>query len=130
MRPMRKFMLVAGMLLAVGACGKNKIDKVISDEEGFRDKMCACKDKACADAVHKDFKDWQSKTELSEEDEKKATEDQKKKFDDVNHAMRECRHKFDAPEPPPAPPTPPPAPAGSDTGSAGSAAPAGSGSAG
>ncbi|HEY4243845.1 MAG TPA: hypothetical protein VGM88_28725 [Kofleriaceae bacterium] len=131
---MRNIMLVAGMLLAVGACGKNKVDKLLSEEDGFKDKMCACKDKACTEGVQKDYKDWQKNINMSEDDMKKMSKDQMDKGEATEKAMRDCRHKYDAPDMPPAPPMPPaptPAPAGSADGSAaGSAAPAGSGSAG
>jgi len=56
---MRKFAIIAGMLLAFGACKKNKWDDALSKTEGFRDQMCACKDKACTEDVHKKYKEWE-----------------------------------------------------------------------
>ena len=35
---MRKFAIVFGMLLAFGACKKDKWDQAISDTKGFKDK--------------------------------------------------------------------------------------------
>ncbi len=117
---MRKFAIIAGMVLAFGACKKDKWAQAVSDEKGFRDKMCACKDKACADDVHKQYKDWEKKMGESMGKDDKPPDSVMEEAEKVEKEMRDCRHKFsDAPAAPPAgdqpaaPPAPAPAPAGS-----------------
>lgn len=36
----------------------NELDDALSKVEGFSSRMCACKDKACADAVNDDYTKW------------------------------------------------------------------------
>ena len=51
---MQKLSIIAGLVLALAGCGKkDKVDQAIADLEGWRAKMCECKDKACADKVAK-----------------------------------------------------------------------------
>jgi hypothetical protein len=62
---MRSFMMIASCVLALGACkSKSKAERAVSDLEGFRDRMCACKDKdaaardACGQDVLHDYSAW------------------------------------------------------------------------
>ena len=56
MRAMRNFMMVAGFVFALSGCGKKDgIDGAMSEADGFKDKMCACADKACAEKVQTDM---------------------------------------------------------------------------
>ena len=117
---MRKFLIATGVLFAFTACSKSKWDQAASAAEGFRDKMCACKDKACTEQVRKDEKDWQKAHEdmfKDIKDPKDIPKDFMEKMDKVEKEERDCRHKFDAPDMAPptgdttAPPATPPAPA-------------------
>jgi hypothetical protein len=47
--------LVVLIVLLAGACSKSKTDQAISEMGGFRDQMCKCTDKECADKVHADY---------------------------------------------------------------------------
>ena len=119
--------IIAGLVLALGACKKDKVGQALSEMEGWKDKMCACKDKACADDVEKNFRDWRKemKSNFSKEEAKAVPAEQQKKLVDLTMAMDECRMKVSgdatgaAPAPAgdtgaPAPaPAPTPAPAGS-----------------
>jgi hypothetical protein len=89
---MNKLLFVAGVMFAAG-CG-GKADNALGEMEGFKDKMCACPDQACADAVRKDFKDWNKK--MREDNVKKSdlTDDQKKRAKDINVDMDTCAAKL------------------------------------
>jgi len=88
MRAMKKFLLVAALVYAAG-CG-SKADNAIGELEGFKTRMCECKDKACGDEVQKDMKEW--KTKMKDSDVKKSdlSEDQKAKAKDVGMEMMKC----------------------------------------
>lgn len=115
---MRKLSIIAGLVLALGAgCGKkDKLDKALADFEGWKAKMCACKDKACADKTHDDYKKWEDEMEKTMKDVDKDKVDKAKleKFETIEQGMKECRRKFREPEPAPGGEPPPgeaPAPA-------------------
>ena len=87
---MKKLLLVVGaMFLAVG-CG-DKWDKAIKDMDGFKDKMCACKDKACTDGVKKEMEEWESKMKDTFKKDEKPPEKLMEKGDKIEKEMRECR---------------------------------------
>ena len=128
--PMQKISLfVCGLLLAVGCGKKDPIDDAISALEKFKGQMCACKDKACTEKVHADYKKYGDevlKPKMKGIDPSKVDKSKMEKGDKLDKEMRECEAKFEAPEAPPAPPageTPPAPPAG---GEAPAAPPAGS----
>lgn len=120
---MKQLFSIAAIVFAFG-CSKGGGDKILSDYEGFKDRMCKCADKACADKVTADVGAWMSKMADSMKD-TKPTKEQDEKFDKIDDAMEECAKKFEAKEPEPTPPagdTPPAEPpaGGSAAGSAGS----------
>ncbi len=95
---MRNYMLMACVVLAFGACKKDKWEQAVSDMEGFRDKMCACKDqkdpkaqKDCADGVEKSMKDWEKGMEDKFGKDDKPPEKLMERGDKVEKDMRECR---------------------------------------
>ena len=57
---MRTLVVVVGLLMAVAACKKktSKTAEAMPKMREFRDDMCACKDKACADKVQDDMNKW------------------------------------------------------------------------
>jgi hypothetical protein len=89
---MTKYILVAVLGLVAG-CSKGGLDGKLDELSGIKEKMCACPDKACADAQHEAYIGW--KKGNSKED--KPNEDQQKKFEALRTALQDCRHKFDAP---------------------------------
>jgi len=114
---MRNFkIIIAGLVFAAAlpgiGCGKGGLDGKLDELAKIKDEVCACKDKACADAAHEKYVAW--KKGNSKDD--KPSEDQMKKFETLRTELNDCRHKLsDTAAPPPA------APAG---GSAAPAAPA------
>ena len=126
---MRNMFIALGIVLAFGGCKKDKWHQALSDTSSFKDKMCACKDKACADDVHKKYKQWQEDFMKKIGDKEQPPKDVEEKADKIEQDMRKCRHKFDdtgATDTGAAPAAPAPAaPAAPGSGSAaGSAAPA------
>ncbi|HUS27747.1 MAG TPA: hypothetical protein VMZ53_04545 [Kofleriaceae bacterium] len=103
-------MFACGIVLAIGCGSKDPVDKAIAGLEDWKAKMCACKDKACADKVHEDYKKWENdvmEKSLKDVDKKSVSKDKMEKFDKLDDARKDCRRKFNEPEAPPAtPPTP------------------------
>jgi hypothetical protein len=89
---MKKLLLVAGIMVAA-ACG-SKADNALGDMEGFKDRICACKDQSCADGVKKDMKEWKKK--MREDNVKKSdlTDDQKKRAKEIDLEMDTCAGKL------------------------------------
>ena len=77
------------MSLVVGC--SDKWDKAISELDGFKDKMCACKDKACTDGVKKDMEAWETKMKDTFKKDEKPPEKLIEKGDKIEKEMRECR---------------------------------------
>jgi hypothetical protein len=48
---MTKWLVIAAVLV-VAACKKDEVDASLAELATLRDKMCACKDRACADTVN------------------------------------------------------------------------------
>lgn len=90
---MKKLTIVLGIVLGLGACS-DKFDKVISEGEGFKDKMCNCKDKDCAEQVDKDYKEWQKGLADKFDKDSKPSESQMKKGKEIDKAYRECKRKL------------------------------------
>lgn len=68
---MKKLLLLASLSLFGVACGGGDIDKL----KKLKDEACACKDKACADAVNKKMDStMEGMKEPSESDAKKLME--------------------------------------------------------
>jgi hypothetical protein len=85
--------LVVCALVAMAGC-KDKWDKALSDMEGFKDKMCACKDKACVDGVEKDVDAW--KTSMKDTFGKEKPPDKvDEKGSALRKEMRECQKKVE-----------------------------------
>ncbi len=76
---MKKLMLMGGFVLALGAC-KNDFDKAMDKASALTDKMCACKDTACADKVREERSALKKEFKATLGD-KKPDEDQMKKIE-------------------------------------------------
>jgi hypothetical protein len=88
-------LLLAGLLLgSVLGCGKKDPFDAALDEIGtIKDKMCACKDKDCAEKVDKEFEAWRDglKDKIGDS---KPNADQDKKGEDIRAAMRKCQESL------------------------------------
>jgi hypothetical protein len=118
--------MAAAALTSVGCKKKGGAGEAMAKMSEFKDQMCACKDKACADKVQDSMNKWSAENAKNAGDSKdKPDEKTMKEMQDVGTKYGECMAKaMGGGETPPPPP-----PAGSDSGSAGSgsaaAAPAG-----
>jgi hypothetical protein len=105
---MKKFsMFVATMVLAIGCKKKDPVDEVIAGLEDWKNKMCACKDKACVEKTHEDYKKWEDtvlEPKMKGMDEKKIDKAKMEKGDKLDDERKECRRKFRDAEPAAAPP--------------------------
>jgi hypothetical protein len=84
---MKKILVVLGFA-TLAACSKGAGEDKLKEFEGFRDKMCACTDAACADAVLEDWRKWREGTR-----DLKPTDEQKAKIKEIDRAFHDCEHK-------------------------------------
>lgn len=96
---MRNFMIAVGLVLGIGglsACGgKDKFDEVLGELEGFKNRMCECKDKTCADKVQEDWRAYRKTMKEKLGKDTKPSEAQDKKGRALDEEMRVCRKKYD-----------------------------------
>ena len=86
-------MFAVGIALAIGCGGNDPMDKAISGLEGWKKKMCECKDKACADKVHEDYKKWENDV-LEPAMKGKKESDISKSLIDLDQERKDCRRKL------------------------------------
>jgi hypothetical protein len=94
-----KIVLALVITLGLAACGKkSEVDEFISKMDGFKTKICACKDTACLDGVHKEQEEWMKKFEEKADKKKdvKPTEAQEKKMDAIEKETNACEEKLEA----------------------------------
>jgi len=89
---MKKIGLALVLSLAASACGGDAFDDALKQFEGFKNKMCACKDAACADKVKEDWRTWRLGLKDKLKD-KKPSEAQDKKGKALDDAMDACEDK-------------------------------------
>jgi hypothetical protein len=101
MSKLSMFAFAVGSVLALGCGGKEPIDKAISGMEDFKAKMCACKDKACADKVHEEYKKWENdvvEPMMKGKKESDFPKDKMEKAEKLDDERKDCRRKHNAPE--------------------------------
>jgi len=108
---------VLALALAGGCKKKNNAGEALAKMTDFRDRMCACTDKPCADKLNTEYMDWANKSSGGDKPQQMSEEDAKK-ITDVSLKYNECMSKWSS------------AGSGSDmgSGSAGSGSDSGSGS--
>jgi hypothetical protein len=84
---MRKI-LVATLLLGLGACGGGGLEGEMKD---WKDKMCACKDKACAEKTMEDYNNWAKGKREAAKDMSDSTKEKVMGFD---KELKACRRKL------------------------------------
>jgi hypothetical protein len=128
--------LAALSLLAITGCKKKGGADMIAKMTEFKDAMCKCTDKACADKVMADMTKWTQDMakEGGDKEPAKPSEEDMKKSQQVSEEYTKCMQKVmaaGAPTPPAAPPADPaaatpPAPPPADPAAAPPAAGSGS----
>jgi hypothetical protein len=84
---MKQLVFVMGLLLA-SACGGGGIE---GEMKGFKDKMCKCADKECADKTLKEYNDWaKGKREAAKE----LSKSEREKLDGIDQEIKACRRKL------------------------------------
>jgi hypothetical protein len=77
--------------------GGDDFDQAIVTLEGYRTKMCACTDKACAEAIQGEFKAWRMNLRGKLKG-RKPSKEQDERGNAVDRELKACRRKFeDAP---------------------------------
>jgi len=97
--------LAAVSLMTFAGCKKKPGGDTLAKMTEFKDRMCKCADKACADAVVADMNKWSAEMpkEEGKEPAKQSEEEQK-----VSKAYAECMTKLMTPAMTPPPAAPPP----------------------
>lgn len=91
---MRNFLLVGALVFGLGACSKSAGDEALSKMEGFKNQMCECKDKACAEKVQKEMGEWFEKFAKDNKDKKpEKDKDMEEKASKIMKEMEECTTK-------------------------------------
>lgn len=90
--------LATASLFAVGGCkkkGGGDAGEAVAKMEEFKNEMCKCKDKACADKVQESMTKWSTDMAAKAGDKKdqKADEATMKKMTEVGQAYGECMTK-------------------------------------
>lgn len=60
----RAVILALAIVTAVG-CRQDPFEAALAETRRFRDRMCACADKACVDAVATSYRAWRTRTRAS-----------------------------------------------------------------
>lgn len=101
--------LAALSLLSFAGCKKKGGSDAIAKITEFKDQMCKCADKACAEKVTEAMSKWtQEMAKEGAEKNAKMSEEDTKKAQAVSEEMTKCMGKIMAAAAPP-PPAPPPA---------------------
>ena len=84
----RWLVLALGLALA-GAC--DRAERALDDMEDFYSRMCACKDRNCAEAVQRDFRAWRKREPVKKDD---LSGEQRARMGKINDGMDACRDRF------------------------------------
>lgn len=100
---MKKILLAFSMMALAGGCGGNDMDEAVNKMGSFADKLCKCKDVACAEGVKKEMDAYGESVEKKF----KGKEPSKAQIEKMMKSMgkiQECMEKLkpaDAPAPTP-----------------------------
>jgi hypothetical protein len=89
---MRSFILFLSSALALGACG-SKADEAIAGLKKYKDKMCACSDKDCAEGVDKEMRDWRKDMKKDMKGEDKPSDSVLKEINELQSEYQACYGK-------------------------------------
>ena len=94
---MKKILIaVASMALMTGSgCGGGGADEILGKMRGFKDKVCACKDKACVEGVEKEMMEWAMKN-MDKMKNMKPTKAQDEAANKIEDEMDKCKERLEA----------------------------------
>jgi hypothetical protein len=81
-------MLALGLALAA-AC--DRAERALDDMEDFYSRMCACKDRACVEAVQRDFREWRKHEPVKKDD---LSGKQRARMGKIADGMDDCRDRM------------------------------------
>jgi len=93
------FAFLAAMSLAGSGCHKNQ-DKggaSIARMTELKNKMCACKDKACSDKVSEELSAWKQSQDKPGDKPMRLSEEDDRKLEDVTDELTQCLLKLEVP---------------------------------
>jgi hypothetical protein len=96
------FIAAMAVLSFTGCKKKSGAGEAIAKMEGFKNEMCACKDKACADGVDKKMMDWGAANKPKDGKPMEMSKEEKDKSEAISKAMSDCRTKASPPAADPA----------------------------
>ncbi|MBA3459879.1 MAG: hypothetical protein H0T46_07950 [Deltaproteobacteria bacterium] len=92
---MRSVLVAASLVVGLAGCGgSDKFDAVLGELEGFKNRMCACVDKACGDQVADDWRAYRATMKDKLGKDGKPSEAQDKRGRVIDEEMRACRRKL------------------------------------
>lgn len=87
---LKSSVFVMSFVFALGCGGGGKVEQGLED---YKAKMCACKDLACADKVHEDYKKWENDV-LEPEMKGKKKSDIPESLITLDKERKDCRRKL------------------------------------
>lgn len=87
---------LAAVALAGSGCHKDKAGESLAKMTELKDKMCACKDKACSDKVSNELSGW-TQEQAKSAGGKPVTPSEDPKMEAVIEAMTSCMLKLEIP---------------------------------
>jgi len=92
---MKKILFVLATMGLVGACGNSAADQILSKMESTKNKICACKDKACVEKAEGEFMEWLMKNADKLKDAEKGSKSQEEKAKKIDAEMEKCKEKIE-----------------------------------
>jgi hypothetical protein len=87
------FALASMALVAGSGCGGSAADEVIGKLKSTKDKICACKDKACVEAAEADMMKWMM-ANADKFKNVKPSKAQEEAADKIDDEMDKCKEKI------------------------------------
>ncbi len=91
---MKKILFAVASMALVAGCGGGGADEMLGKMRGFKDKVCACKDKACVENVEKEMMEWAMKN-MDKMKDIKPTKAQDEQADKIQDEMEKCKEKHE-----------------------------------
>ena len=91
---MKKLALMFALVVPMAACGGGAAGEVMKKMKDSKDKVCACKDEACVEAVKKDVEAWVEKNASKLKD-FKPSKSQMEALDKIDEEIDKCEEKFE-----------------------------------
>lgn len=91
---MRRGFAVRWLVLALGlalAASCDRAERALDDMEDFYSRMCACKDRDCAEAVERDFRAWRKREPVKKDD---LSGEQRARMGKIDDGMDACRDRI------------------------------------